>query len=789
MTENLPTRPDEGSRAVGPRADHGRAMSPDGEGGGGLDYRRLAWTFWRFKWFVLAILVAAGAAAMYLYRTMDPEYEAVATIWIQQNDHRDGPIRSQELLQSYAWVDLISSNTVLEPVVNSLRLYVKPATAEASGALRDLQPGQDFQPGRYTVSMSSGNVELRGSDDELIERVDPGSPVGVSRGFQWTPTPAELERMGPVEFSLVPPRAAAAELRNGLRVEMPPHGRFVRIRYRGAEPHRLATTVNEVADQLVTVAAELKSTQMDELAILLKEQLDYAEDNLRTSEVELENFRVNTITLPTDAASPVVPGVESTRGPAFSNFFQLNVEKEELRRDRQALRRAVAGADQDPSNVVNALEVIPSVQQSSELRTAMSQLTQTRAELRALRQRYTSEYEPVRQLESQVAEMERQVIPELAAGLAGEMSAREREIDTMLSSASDQLRSIPPRSTEEARLERRVNINQNLYVDLQRRYENARLAAVSSVPDVQVLDAAAPPQSPVDDQRPQLLMALLAGALGASVGLVFVLDRADRRVRYPDQVTHELGLPILGAVPNVGDNEAAGDAAVEAFREIRHGISEAYGTAGPVTVAITSPEKGDGKSFVTANLALSFASLHNRRVLVIDGDTRRGSLHRLFGVDRKPGLTDLLSSDDHALESVLHEVQDGLITFLPSGTRMTGGPELLTSARCARLMAELRTRYDVILMDTPPLAAGIDAFVLGRAMGHVALVIRSGQTHKELAAAKLDMLDRVPLRLLGAILNAVPNHRIYGYYSYSYGYLPSYGAGEESKPAPQLTKA
>lgn len=763
-------------------------MAPAGEGGG-LDLRRLAWTFWRFKWLVLAILVVAGAAAVLLYRTMDPEYEAVATIWIQQNDHRDGPIRSQELLESYAWVDLINSNTVLEPVVNSLRLYVRPSSAEAANVLQDLQLRQDFQPGRYTVELRSGRVELRGSQDEVIERAEPGSPIGAARGFRWTPSGEELERLGPVEFSLVPPRAAAAALRSGLRVEMPPHGRFVRIRYRGGEPHRLAATVNEVAEQLVVVAAELKSTQMDELAVLLKEQLDYAEENLRTSEVELEDFRVSTITLPTDAASPVVPGVESTRDPAFSNFFRLNIEKEELRRDRQALRRALSAADQDPSNVVSALEVIPSVQQSSELRSAMSELTQSRAELRALRQRYTDEHEPVRQLATQVAEMERQVIPELAAGLDSEMGAREREIDAMLGSASDQLRSIPPRSTEEARLERRVSINQNLYVDLQRRYENARLAAVSSVPDVQVLDAAAPPEAPVDDQRPQLMFALLAGALGASVGLVFVLDRADRRVRYPDQVTHDLGLPILGAVPNFAADATAGEAAVEAFREVRHAISEAYGTAGPVTVAITSPEKGDGKSFVTANLALSFASLRNRRVLVVDGDTRQGTLHRLFGLDRKPGLTDLLSGDEHTLESVLQQTQDGQITFLSSGTRMAGGPELLASHRCARIMAELRTRYDVILMDTPPLAAGIDAFVLGRAMGHVALVIRSGQTHKELATAKLEMLDRVPLRLLGAILNAVPNHRIYGYYSYAYGYLPEYEAGEEPVSAPQLTKA
>ncbi|MEJ2503784.1 MAG: polysaccharide biosynthesis tyrosine autokinase [Gemmatimonadota bacterium] len=680
------------------------------------------------------------------------------------------------------------SNPVLEPVVEGLRLYVRPEDPSLDGMLEELRVGKEFEPGSYVVALDSGRVELRTDEGEVLERVRPGEAVGASRGFTWTPAVELLEADGPVEFSLVPPRVAADLLRGNLDVQMPPHGRFVRIQYSGTEPERLARTVNEVSDQLVVVAAELKGARLEELAVLLKEQLDSAEANLRDSEIELEDFKVNTITLPTEAAMPVVPGVENTRGAAFGNYFSLNVEKEELRRDREQVLRVLQAAAQDPSNIVTALEVIPAVQSASELRAALAQLTESRAELRALGQRYTAEYEPYQQLAEQVRVMETQTVPGLARTLATELRTREQEIDQMLASASSELRDIPTRSTDEARLERRVDINDALYTDLQRRYENARLAAVSNVPDVQVLDPASAPQSPVDDERPQLLLMLMAGALGLSVGLVFILDRTDRKVRYPTQVTHDLGLPILGAVPNITNGANGNEAAVEAFREVRHAISQAYGTAGPVTVAITSPEKGDGKSFVTANLALSFAGIRNQRVLVLDGDTRRGSLHRLFGVDRKPGLTDLLHGD-HSLAEVMRPTDHEAVSFMPCGTRMTGGPELLASPAFTGLLADLKKQFDVILVDTPPLAAGIDAYVLGRSVGHVALVLRTGKTQREIAAAKLDVLDRVPLRLLGAVLNAVPNNRVYGYYSYSYGYLSNYEAGEEPVSAPRLTKA
>jgi tyrosine-protein kinase Etk/Wzc len=126
------------------------------------------------------------------------------------------------------------------------------------------------------------------------------------------------------------------------------------------------------------------------------------------------------------------------------------------------------------------------------------------------------------------------------------------------------------------------------------------------------------------------------------VGAV-VLDRIDPRVRYPEQVSRDLGLPILGMVPHLRRDQEPAEV-VEALRGVCLNLVHAYGAAGPLLVTITSPGPGDGKSFLAANLALTFAD-GGHRTLLIDGDIRRGVLHRRFKAARQPGLTDYLREE------------------------------------------------------------------------------------------------------------------------------------------------
>jgi capsular exopolysaccharide synthesis family protein len=283
-----------------------------------------------------------------------------------------------------------------------------------------------------------------------------------------------------------------------------------------------------------------------------------------------------------------------------------------------------------------------------------------------------------------------------------------------------------------------------------------------------------------------MAMALLAG-VGGAIALALLLDMMDKRIRYPEQVTNDLGLSIAAAIPkfprgtvNTRSPEQIAHL-VEAFRSLRMHVRHAGAT--PITVAISSPQPGDGKSFVSANLAMSFADAGYRTILV-DGDTRRGMAHEVFGLSMENGLTDYLAGVADTSQ-IIRPTSHERLAFTPCGRRRPNGPELLTSAALPRLVAELRNRYDVVLFDTPPLNAGIDAYAIGSATSNMVVVLRAGKTERRLAAAKLLLADRLPINIMGAVLNAV---QLDGEFQY-YGYASGYDYSDDMSESPSGSKA
>ena len=166
---------------------------------------------------------------------------------------------------------------------------------------------------------------------------------------------------------------------------------------------------------------------------------------------------------------------------------------------------------------------------------------------------------------------------------------------------------------------------------------------------------------------------------------------------------------------------------------------------------------------------MAFAEV-GRRTLLIDGDTRRGDAHRLLGCQRSPGLIDYLK--DRSGDDIIQATDHANLDFIGSGSRGLSTPELLASQRMAYFLGTLKRTYDVILIDSPPLASGGDPLILGSLTGNVAVVIRTGTTDKALTQAKLDQLSRLPMRVLGAILNDISVTD--SYHQYYTSYLPGY---------------
>lgn len=793
MSSHLPSVPDPSAESLTPHPLSG-APSPfeaPEEGGpprGVPPLKRYMAALLRYKWIVLGATALGAAVGAMGMRFVEPEYLAQTTLWVETSrsgDMESGPIRSGELLESAAWIDLLRSFVVLDHVVRERRLYVRHS-ADDRALFSTLELKERFLPGKFKLSVDKDGKRftLANGAGITLQQGNVGDSIGPAIGLGWLPARGALRPGREVEFEITTPRDAAIQLSNELLADLPKDGNFLRLELAGKNPEDVTATLNALADRYVAVAGDLKKVRLVERANILHEQLGSAAETLKNEEITLESFRVQTVTLPSDRGAPVAGGIAMTQNPVFENYFGLKMERDGLRRDREAIQRVL---QQNTSGElsISALEAIPAVQRSSPLTLALKELTEKRASIRALANHYTEDYPPMRKLAGEIEALESQAIPALANRLVADLSARERELERSEATAGAQLQEIPPRAIEEARLERRIAIAENLYRTLQARYEEAQLAAATSSPDLRVLDKATVPHDPFKDPRYTVLFVAILGGLGLAVGGVLAWDRFDPRLRYPEQVSHEMGLTILGAVPDVsvkGPLKAEVTThAMEAFRGIRLSLAHAYGAAGPLVVTVTSPGSGDGKSFVTSNLALSFADM-GHRTLVIDGDTRRGVMHRLLGGTRKPGLLDYLAGNA-SREEIVQKTNYPSLHFIAGGTRMHNGPELLGSAGMAQLMAELRSSYSVILVDSPPLGAGVDPFILSTLTGNVLLTFRTGATEREFAGAKLDLLQRLPIRVLGAILNGVSaKEGAYRYYSYLAGYEAlDEGAVEEAE--------
>lgn len=743
--------------------------------------RRYVGAVWRRKWLVLLGAVLGGVAGWFGSRFVEPEYAVEARIWVEADSRaiRDrGPIRAAELLRSEGWVELLSPGPVLDSVVMSERLFVEPAVRADAPLFQDFALDTSFRPGGYrlVVGSNGSGFTLSTSAGVVLERGALGDSVGRSLGFLWLPPAGELQSDRRLEFAVFTPREASRRLAGSLNTRVGRDGSFLHIELTGPDPERIARVLNGITDRFVDQAAELKRAMAQQLTELLEEQVLYAESELRQAEYELEQFRVATIALPAQPASPVAPGLAETRNPVFARFFDMNIQRDQIRRDRESLQAAQDVLASGATVPILMLETIPAVQSSMELNQTLSELTALRAELRALGAQYSEEHAAYQRLASMVQRLEEETIPSMLSRLAAALAGREQELDRTVESAAQELGQIPPRAIEEGRLVRRQAIAENLYMMLRQRFEEARLTAVTTVPDVRLYDRAVPPRFPSRDGRFQLLLLAIGGGFGLAVLGSLLLERTDQHVRYPEHVSVELGLPLLGAVPRLmfahRNRPEQVEQVVEAFRTLRLNLLAAVPKP-PLVVAVGSAGPAEGKSFISVNLALAFA-VQGHTVLLIDGDTRRGELHRLLDRERMPGLTDYLAGEA-ARETLVQDAGYERLAFIGGGRRRERSPEMLGSEEMAGLINKLKQQYEVIIVDTPPLAAGVDAYTLGRYVDGLLMVVRNGVTERELATMKLEMADRLGIRIFGAVLNDVPAKGVYRYY----GYTPGYGLNEE----------
>jgi polysaccharide biosynthesis transport protein len=769
--------------AVPPRdveAPHaqGNGVGFEAPAGGGFDLRQVGAAVMRHRWLVLgAVVIGIGAAAI-AYVVTPARYTVQTLIHVGDPAARQTgvtPIQAGPTQSPADWQNLLRSYVVLEPVVSDLGLYLRPLDAEHADLFRDRAVTGALVPGRYLLEVDPGTRQARilNEDRRELERSPIPGSIGESLGVGISIPPEAGGELRTAEFRIVPLRDAARELSARLEVQTSTSA-YMAVVTSSSNPVEAARIVNGVTESFLAVATELTRARSGELGETLERQLESARSALESAEGELETFERSVVLSPSRLSG------SDGSSPAMTAYVSLQLQIDDLERDRDAIRRALGAAD---GVRLQALEVIPSVRESTELSRAIADVTGVRSERRMLLERYTEDHPLVAEATERLRTLEGAVIPSLAGEIVQELDARIQVLDGRRRSQASELAAVPTRAVTEANLRREVERAEGLYRDVSTRFAEARLASVSASASVRVVDWAEPPLTPDSDRR--VLMALMAlfGFSGAGVLGSVLLDRADRRIRSPGQVEWQLGIEVLGVLPHLRNqkgkvNREDREQAVEAFRAIRTGILFAHGAAGPLVMTVTSPGVGDGKSFTVSNLGHSFAEL-GRRTVVVDGDVRRGVQHKLLDVERKPGLTDFLA-ERATVEEVMKPGGHPLVSVIPLGSLVEQAPELLCTPRMQDLLAQLKEDFDVILIDTCPLGAAADPVVLGTLTGNLALVVRSGQTDRDRAEAMLKHLRRFPVRVLGAIVNDVARGENYTYY----GYIPGYNVEISEEPAP-----
>ncbi len=389
------------------------------------------------------------------------------------------------------------------------------------------------------------------------------------------------------------------------------------------------------------------------------------------------------------------------------------------------------------------------------------------------------------------------------------LTARKEALENVVKTYESQLESIPQKNLELVRLTRQAELNEKIYLLRSEKYEESRIAEAGKTANVRIIDAAVPPVSPIrPNKKLNVVLAIFFG-LGLGVGISFLIEVLDSSIRTVEDL-EKMQVNVLGAIPTINPEEIARrmkkrghkltpedraklssklitnfspkSPVSEAFRSLRTNILFSNIDKPVKTLVVSSSATKEGKSTTVANLAITMAQMGSR-VLVIDADLRRPTIHSFFNLDRQVGLTNALLGT-YTLDEVIKPSGVDNLDVITAGDIPPNPSELLSSQAMRKALSILSTRYDLILIDSPPVIAVTDAAVLSTRTDALLLVVSSGYVSRKEVQRAIQLLENVRANLLGVLLNGLDVKRIYGsyyYYYHYYQYYYYYGSGKDRK--------
>ena len=755
-------------------------------------YQRYLAAISRFKWLVLAMLLLGLLGGYVATRYIKPEYDVQGKITLR--DPSAEIIGNSRQRSNESYLQFFRAYFLSDSVARTLKLYLDPKRDADSVYFREFTLAPQFQPGVYELTVDSKKEKYRlrrsrGGDSREVESGVIGDSIGRTSGLRWKPVKEILPAKATIEFELLTPREASNNLQKKLRADAPLNTDVMNVSLRGEDPAKTEVALNEWMSLFVNYAGLLRNGGVSQSATAVKQAYADAQARLKTARGELERFRVDAITKPSEQ-SVLTPGLAQTQNPVIEQFTRNRMDAQNLRNDREVLESLLRPgrlAEVDPSIAISLGSVAGPG--GDALKDVLAELAAVRKEYRAKSAFLTDSAPDVIRVRDRIRSLESSVIPGLIRQQIAALRVKEEDLNRRNMAQSSEIRGIPERTIREEELRSEVMQQEKIVEYLSSSLETARLKETSARNEVFVQDSAVAPLKPTSNTALQIIPVGVALGLALGLGLAILLDLLDKRVRYPEQVAAELRLDIIGAIPLVHPGRPSVEEQaqlVESFRTLRLSLRHQFTAGEPVSFTVTSTGPSEGKSFVSSNLALSFAEAGFRTVLV-DGDTRRGAIQQAFGVPQKPGLVDYLQANA-SLEEAVYATSYERLSLVPCGSRHRQAPEMVTTAAMESLLDELRARYDVVIVDSPPLGAGTDAYALATLTGGMLMVLRVGVTDRRMAIAKLETMDRLPIRPLGAVLNGIEPKGVFQYYHYLEGYNSTNAGGDDDEPLAPLPR-
>jgi tyrosine-protein kinase Etk/Wzc len=745
-------------------------------------------------------LVFAGTSAYLALRT-PPVYESAATVRLADLRQSltaglDNPVgdrfsRRDPLLSQ---LEVMRSRTLIGRVVDREGLRLVPVGGLPAGIVRDVQVHPDAPGDTIALTFGARQVEARAGGQRASAAY--GAPLALGQvTFTVDRRPAEGEGQLVVVGRSAMINAVLARLRSRPR----PETDLFDLYYAAGDPataRRVLDAVVEEFQRLNAQQAQLRSRKRREF---IEEQLRQTDQELSGAQLALSEFR---------SARQVYSSREQI-AQEQAGLRDLEVRREELEADRQTSRMLLAAAERGGTDTraLRSLVSSPAVADNPVIQSLYQQLVVYEAERDTLttgRYRSAEESPSVQRVNQLIAGTQTRIADAVRSQIQSQ-DARIAALDAIRDRRTSRMTGLPELESQEERLTQQVATVQTATNELRAELQKARIAEAVEIGQVEVVDRASVPPGPVPAHHGlRILLGLLVG-LGVGGAAAVVRESMNSSVSSREELEEMLRVSALAVIPQISpDGSGKGaralrrngkhpqlprvsgqvDPSVVAASTSHSAGAEAYRTLRTnllfsqsvrlKTMVITSAGPADGKTTTSSNVAATFAQ-QGMRVVLVDCDLRRPRIHEVFGMDKEPGLSQLILGYS-GMEEVLRPSTVENLTIVSSGTPPPNPSELLGSERMREVLAELQTRFDLVVLDTPPVLLAPEASVLAAGSDGVVLVVRAGVTQRAAAQDAAQQLRTVGANLVGSVLNdpdaklpGYSSYYAYRYYGYSYG--------------------